>query len=380
MPTGAAITTAANMFAANQTINGNLILGEGGGVQFANGTLQTTAAAGASSGVPSGFMIMSTSPTPPAGYSSTYYQITTPGTAWSTSTVPVFGSNVYGFSDGLNVLMAGTGAGGNLLEQVTCPTFCLPLDPNNGFAHDITMPTTAYLTAAALINPSPYNDPKIYVIGGFDANGNGVSTNQIYDPRAQSWTTGASMPTPRSPGMVTVNGLIYAIGGATSVNAPTAAVEVYNPATDSWSTGVPLPAAPVAFAAVVVNGTIYVIEGDCSVYSFNPSTSTSWAPQPGIPSAAGCGGAAAADQSGNIFTVDTSGAGTVGVYATASGSWESLAPLPFKNVDVGVAWASGVLYAIQGTKHNTGTPTNQVQTFNTNGFTAPGTFYVFTKN
>jgi len=71
MPTGAALTTTSNNFAGSQTINGNLILnGAGSGVQFADGTLQTTAATSTSGGgatCPS-FELSSTSPVVPAGY------------------------------------------------------------------------------------------------------------------------------------------------------------------------------------------------------------------------------------------------------------------------------------------------------------------------
>jgi hypothetical protein len=78
MPTGAALTTTTNSFAGNQTINGNLILsGTGAGIQFADGTLQTTAAS-SSGGLPSGAIIMGTSPAPPAGY--TAFTTTTLGT------------------------------------------------------------------------------------------------------------------------------------------------------------------------------------------------------------------------------------------------------------------------------------------------------------
>ena len=47
MPSGAALTTTSNNFSGSQTVNGNLILGgSGAGVQFADGTFQTTAAPG----------------------------------------------------------------------------------------------------------------------------------------------------------------------------------------------------------------------------------------------------------------------------------------------------------------------------------------------
>lgn len=56
MPMGAALITTPNIFAANQTVNGNLILGAGGAIQFSDGTTQSSAAAGATvTAGPNGF-------------------------------------------------------------------------------------------------------------------------------------------------------------------------------------------------------------------------------------------------------------------------------------------------------------------------------------
>src|ERR1700722_3976031 len=67
-PPGTAVTNAPNTFAASQTVNGNLILGAGGAVQFADGTTQNTAASSGSGGTCSSFEITSSSPVVPAGY------------------------------------------------------------------------------------------------------------------------------------------------------------------------------------------------------------------------------------------------------------------------------------------------------------------------
>jgi len=68
-PPNVAVTNTANTFAASQTVNGNLILGAGGAIQPADGTTQSTAGTGGSSGgVPSGFEILGTSPIAPSGY------------------------------------------------------------------------------------------------------------------------------------------------------------------------------------------------------------------------------------------------------------------------------------------------------------------------
>jgi hypothetical protein len=190
-PPNTAVTNAPNTFAASQTVNGNLILGAGGAVQFADGTTQNTATAGGS-GVPSGFMILGTSPITPAGY-----------------------------------------------------TLGAPISSGNVWFSMAPMPTARYRLAAATVNG------KIYAIGGY--NGGYLNTVEVYDPSANTWSTAPPMPTARYElAAAVVNGKIYAIRGYNGGYLNT--VEVYDPSTNTWSTAAPMPTARGALAAATVNG------------------------------------------------------------------------------------------------------------------------------
>src|SRR5260370_889622 len=217
MPVGAALTGTPNTFAASQTINGNLILGgAGSGLQFSDGTTQTTAAAGSSGGVPSGSMILGNSRVPPAGY--TLVGPTTIGNVW-VSVAP--------------------------------------------------MPTARNGLAAAAVNG------KIYAIGGLAAglaaSFNRLNQVEVYDSNSNSWSTVASMPTARdSLAAAVLNGNIYAIGGFSS-NTPLDTEEVYDHVSNSWTTSsaiggspgtvVPMPTARWGLAAAAVHGKVYAIGG-----------------------------------------------------------------------------------------------------------------------
>jgi N-acetylneuraminic acid mutarotase len=120
-------------------------------------------------------------------------------------------------------------------------------------------------------------DGKIYVIGG--------NTVQIYDPLTDTWTRGADRPsTPRWWAPVSVvDGKIYSIGGAkgppTWQVVPT--VEEYDPATDTWTAKTNIPIATASHASVVVDGRIYVINGNgvtgtvlSLVQIYDPATGT----------------------------------------------------------------------------------------------------------
>ena len=111
---------------------------------------------------------------------------------------------------------------------------------------------------------------KFYVVAGDYGPTNVNNTPSgflfIYDPVTNSWSTGASMPTPRSSAAsAVVDGKLYVVGGNTNngVNngGAVSTVEIYDPASNSWTTG---PAEPVAHeiqTAGVINSNLYVAGG-----------------------------------------------------------------------------------------------------------------------
>jgi N-acetylneuraminic acid mutarotase len=81
----------------------------------------------------------------------------------------------------------------------------------------------------------------------------------IYDPVADGWTAGASMPfSNRRHVAAALGGKIYATGG------DTAAVQEYDPAADAWQMRAPLPTNRWYAVAGAVNGVLYVIGGGSS--------------------------------------------------------------------------------------------------------------------
>ena len=109
-------------------------------------------------------------------------------------------------------------------------------------------------------------DDKIYIMGGISQSGTLYSSNksnQIYDPKADSWSFGAPVP----------DMWFYATAAATSgVFAPekiyvfdwqakNSTTRVYDPLSDNWSVGASMPKARGYAGAAVINDTIYVIGG-----------------------------------------------------------------------------------------------------------------------
>ena len=85
------------------------------------------------------------------------------------------------------------------------------------FGH--SMPITTFSSAAA-VTTGVLAPVRVYYIGGTDETtwahtNTGPSPTQIYDPQTDSWSTGASVPTPRESGsaLAVVNDTVYAIGG-----------------------------------------------------------------------------------------------------------------------------------------------------------------------
>lgn len=86
----------------------------------------------------------------------------------------------------------------------------------------------------------------------------------IYDPVADEWREGASIPTPREHvASFSHDGELWILGGRSISLEPTrAVVEVYDPSTDEWRTGPTMPTAHGGFAAAVLDGVAYVSGGE----------------------------------------------------------------------------------------------------------------------
>jgi len=134
-------------------------------------------------------------------------------------------------------------------------------DPaTNTWTTKASMPTPRASFAIAVC------DSKIYVIGGYIKLTSGSSSQltnitEAYDPAADTWETRASMPTARD-GLEAnvVDGKIYLIGGV-GADGIIGVTEVYDPVADSWATMTPVPTPVSHYASAVVDNKIYVISG-----------------------------------------------------------------------------------------------------------------------
>jgi N-acetylneuraminic acid mutarotase len=125
--------------------------------------------------------------------------------------------------------------------------------------------------AAATLGP----DGRIYVIGGTGTEvGQPGSPDraEAYDPRTNSWSSVASLPTPRFELQAATgpDGRIYAIGGTgRCFTAPCNVVEAYDVKANTWTSVAPLPHPRWAFAATIgPDGRIYVLGGSKDITAF----------------------------------------------------------------------------------------------------------------
>lgn len=111
---------------------------------------------------------------------------------------------------------------------------------------------------------------KFNVVGGEGTTF--VAPTLEYDPGSDTWTTRASIPTPRTQlGAAAVNGVVYTLGGwLRGNNGGLNVIEAYDPVTDSWSTKPPLNIARFALGVVTINGAIYAVGGINQVTAVGP--------------------------------------------------------------------------------------------------------------
>ena len=108
-------------------------------------------------------------------------------------------------------------------------------------------------------------DNKIYVIGGFENGRSTVSTVEVYDPIANTWTTVAPLPQPldhTAAAAASFDGKLYVVGGGyLDRDKLSDKLYVYNPNYNNWTQGANLPGARGAMTANFVNGILYAVGG-----------------------------------------------------------------------------------------------------------------------
>jgi RNA polymerase sigma factor (sigma-70 family) len=221
-------------------------------------------------------------------------------------------------------------------------------------------------TARLLDNAACVVNGKIYAIGGYNGQRgpNGempLSTVEEYDPKSDTWTRKADMPTPRCHMSISaVNGKIYAIAGWHSEAFPSVSVvEEYDPATDTWTKKADMPTSRSGFDTAVVNGKIYAIGGNTgpwmgkttlsSVEEYDPATDT-WAKKADMPIVNR--GLAASAINGKIYVVGGAGGGkyysTVLEYNPIADAWREATDMPTPRAYLSSGVVDGKIYAIGG--------------------------------
>jgi len=192
-------------------------------------------------------------------------------------------------------------------------------------------------------NLAEYADGKLYSGFGFDGN---VDSSSLYsyDPTTGAWTKLAgAADTRETPAHGMIGGKLYVTGGWGADGNPDGATAVYDPGSDSWSSG-PAWSAPLAGSGSAVLGSSLYVVGGCnastcgstsvSVLDTASGTWSSAAAYPEVTSWVSCGGIA-----GKVYCAGgTDGTNTSAhtyAYDPSSDTWTKLADMPG-----GGAWAS----------------------------------------
>jgi N-acetylneuraminic acid mutarotase len=183
---------------------------------------------------------------------------------------------------------------------VSCIMVAKPAFSSAAVAEDTWVAKAPMHQARAGLGVAAVNG-KIYAIGGSTASGpyppdcfagGFVGTNEEYDPETDTWTTKASMPTPRDYfAIAAYQNKIYCIGGAIGFTVDqwglfhsyvaSGVNEVYDTVTSTWETKTPMPVIGMEIQAHVINGKIYVM-GVAFTYVYDPEND-SWTSKTRMP-------------------------------------------------------------------------------------------------
>ena len=167
--------------------------------------------------------------------------------AWdAAAAMPVAMGEVAGGVIGGKLYLVGEGSAATLAYDLTTGTW----------SNDTALARRAYRGnhhAAEVVNG------KLYLFGGLGGSSEGKV--QVYDPAANRWTLGASMPfAAGSSSSAVIGGKVYVAGGIVG-SSTTSRVARYDPATNSWTELAPMPAGRNHAAAGTDGRKLYVFGG-----------------------------------------------------------------------------------------------------------------------
>jgi N-acetylneuraminic acid mutarotase len=257
---------------------------------------------------------------------------------------------------------------------------------SNSWQLGAPMPGPRQETATGALNG------KLYVLGGFDAQGHSTDTVLVYNPTTNTWTFAHPLPFGVNHNSAAVaGGLLYSFGAGAGqtfvynqstnswaarasshyIHSHTAAVgvidnkiyvaggkgtpsqrelEVYDPVANTWTVKAPMSVARNHCAGGVIEGKFYVVGGRASDFSgsinalevYNPQTNT-WSTLPPMPTARSGLAAAVVDNELWVFggedVLDLVVHAEVEVYNPATNSWRRLPNMPGGRHGI---WASAI--------------------------------------
>ena len=193
---------------------------------------------------------------------------------------------------------------------------------------------------------------RVFVAGGFRANGTTANTLEIYDTAANAWSIAAPMPVAvNHPGAAALNGRLYVFGGALGSGASTDAVQEYDPARNEWGLKTPMPTARNAVVTGVRGGLAYVAggaPGGRDLEAYDP-VADRWERLPLMPTPRNhVAGGMVGDR---LFAMGGRPPNTLAAneaYDAVSRAWSSRAPMPTGRSGHGAAVVRGCLYVFGG--------------------------------
>jgi N-acetylneuraminic acid mutarotase len=297
----------------------------------------TADSAVAGNGLPSGFLALSSSSAPQAGFTFTGQILPM---NWQARRPMALGGRVElgaaAFDGKIYAIGGNDGSNSNINEQ---------FDPQlDAWTTKAVLPLARYgLTCTEL-------GGLIYAVGGLINGATVVPNNDAYDPAGDSWSPKQQLTVQRyAHSAAAVGGSLYVFGGWISGLATTNSVEAYNPGTNSWSFKAPMPDANAWAGAAALNGKIYIVGGSPTTRNleYDPALNT-YALRAPVP--APVSQAAVLASNGRLFVCGNSYGQETWIYDPATDSW-SLGPLlAVQRSGAAGAVVNGKMYLIGGSE------------------------------